>query len=84
MPYKDPDKRREYHRQYKQRQRTGLSTPVNPVTKCYFCLDDPELKIGDGVEFYERYLFTNDPEVQDLIEDHKGYGEYIVSWRVEP
>ena len=84
MPYKDPEKRREYQREYKRRQRAGLSNPGEPVTKCYFSLDDPELNLGHGVEFGERYYFTADPEEQDFIESHEGYGEYILSWEVEP
>ena len=83
MPYKDQEKRREYHRHYKRRQRAGLSTPAAPVTKCYLCLYFPDLVLG-GCGFKTGFYITGDPAAQAIIESHEYYGKHIFSWQAEP
>jgi hypothetical protein len=84
MPYKDPERRREYHRQYKRRQREGLSNPGKTLIKCYLCLDFPDVVLGGGLAFKNGFYLTNNPEYQAIIERHEYYGRHIWSWWVEP
>jgi hypothetical protein len=83
MPYKDPEKRREYHREYKRRQREGLSTPGKPGRKCYVCPDIPDLVLMLRA-FKNGFYITDDPEAQALIEGHEYYGKHVFSFQMEP
>ena len=71
MPYKDPEERRRYDREYKRRLRgqQGLSQPgQTPVRKAYICLKFPQLRLLPGIVFLDGWLVTDDPEVQARIE----------------
>jgi hypothetical protein len=85
MPHKDPEKRREYQRNYKRRQRVEgeLSSPQKPVRKCYVCPEFPNMQAG-GMKFRNGFLLTDDPMTQARIEALEGYGQYIFSWRAGP
>ena len=78
MPYKDPNKRAEYQRNYKAKNKPGSPR------KCYICPEFPSLCVKSGVWFHNGFLVTNDLELQARIEAHEGYGKYIFSWRVAP
>jgi hypothetical protein len=83
MPFKDPEKRREYHRQYKRRQRARLTNPGNPVRKCYVCPDIPGLVLHLRA-FRNGFYITDDPGDQAIIEGHQYYGWHIFAFQVEP
>ena len=80
MPYKDPDKRAAYMREYK-----GRGKPENPC-KCYLILSkhDEMMLYNQGINFRNGFCFTNSPELQARLESHKGYGKFIFSWLAEP
>jgi hypothetical protein len=83
MPFKDPEKRREYHRQYKRRQREGLSNPGETVTKCYLCPDIPDLVLQLRA-FKNGFYISANREDQAIIEGHQYYGWHIFAFQVEP
>ena len=86
MPYKDPETRRRYDREYKQRLRAqrGLTNPdQTPGRKAYICLKVPHLRLP-GIAFRDGWFITDDPAKQAKIEENQAYGQWIFSWRVEP
>jgi hypothetical protein len=86
MPYKDPEKRRQYDRDYKQRRRAQQAlTKAGPIPgrKAYLCFKRPHLRWG-GIVFVDGWFITADPEEQATIEANELYGKEIFSWRVEP
>ena len=86
MPYKDPEVRRRYDREYKQRLRAqqGLIKPgQTPGRKAYICLKFPHLRLL-GIAFRDGWFVTDDPEEQARIEEDQAYGKQIFSWRLEP
>jgi hypothetical protein len=86
VPYKDPEQRRRYDREYKRRLRAqqGLTKPgPTPGRKAYLCLRFPHLSLK-GLVFCDGWFFTDNPEEQAIIEQDQVYGQQIFSWRVEP
>ena len=79
MPYKDPDKRAAYMREYK-----GRGKPETPC-KCYVCPSILTL-IFTGMTYISGTAFSLPitRHCRNKIESHEYYGEYIFSWRVEP
>jgi len=87
LPYKDPEERRRYDREYKRRLRAqqGLtSRGQTPVRKAYICPKFPQLRLLPGMAFQDGWLISDNPEEQDRIEQHPEYGRHIFSWRLEP
>jgi hypothetical protein len=72
----DPDRRREFHREYKQRwrQKQGQSTGH---FKAYICPHNPFLRVGPGLSFENGFLVTNNREAQIMIEGHSAFGRHI-------
>ena len=86
MPYKDPETRRRYDREYKRRIRAqqGLVQPGQTRgRKAYICLRYPHLPMS-GLSFRDGWFITADPLEQATIEQDQAYGQFIFSWRVEP
>jgi len=86
VPYKDPETRRRYDREYKRRLRAqqGLIKPgQTPGRKAYICLKFPHLRLS-GLVFRDGWFVTDNPEQQARIEQDQAYGKQIFSWRVEP
>jgi len=86
LPYKDPEERRSYDREYKRRLRgqKGLTNlGQTPVRKAYLCLKFPDLPLP-GMSFRDGWLITDNPEEQARIEQSSWYGSVIFSWRLEP
>jgi hypothetical protein len=87
LPYKDPEERRRYDREYKRRLRAqpGLTKPrQTPGRKAYICPKFPRLRLLPGIVFQDGWLISDNPEEQSRIEQHPEYGRHIFSWRVEP
>ena len=85
MPYADPEKRREFDRERKRRQRAeaGVSTR-NPaqMVKGYICLQVPQLRLPGGISFRHGFFVTADPKQQAMIEGDPAYGTDIFSWEL--
>lgn len=86
MPYKDPETRRRYDREYKQRLRAqqGLTHPGQiRVRKAYICLRFPHLRLP-GIVFRDGWFITDNSAEQAKLEQDPEYGRHIFSWRLEP
>jgi hypothetical protein len=86
LPYKDPEARRRYDREYKRRlraQRGLTSRSPSPVPKAYICLKFPHLRLP-GIVFRDGWFITDNPFEQATLEQHPEYGRHIFSWRLEP
>lgn len=85
MPFKDPERKRQYQTEYKARLREARTQAQSPlVRKIYFCSRYPSLKLGPAVTFRNSFFVTGDPEKQRFIEGCLEYGRLIVSWSVDP
>ena len=85
MPYKDPEERRRYDREYKRRlrgQKSVTNSGQAPVRKAYICFKFPELKLP-GIPFHNGWFVTDNPEEQARIEQKPLYGIEIFSWRLD-
>jgi len=86
VPFKDPETRRRYDREYKRRlrdQRGCIQPDQTRGRKAYICLKVPHLRLP-GIAFRDGWFVTDDPEQQARIEQDQAYGKQIFSWRVEP
>jgi hypothetical protein len=87
MPYKDPERRRQFDREYKRnmRQKTALSSPScqSQIRKAYLCIQVPHLRLP-GAIFKGGLFVTDDPRIQAEIEADSAYGTHIFSWILEP
>jgi hypothetical protein len=87
MPYKDPERRRRFDREYERkiRQKTDLSSPScqHPVRKGYVCVQVPHFRLP-GIVFKGGLFVTDDPRIQAVVEADSAYGVYIFSWILEP
>jgi hypothetical protein len=75
MPHKDPDKRREYQKNYKRRQRARdrLYNPgQSEGVKAYVCWKIPNYRLP-GIVFKNCLFVTADPEEQASIEADELY-----------
>lgn len=98
MPYKDPEERRTYQREYKRRQRAAArranpkcQTWSNPgrarqtgKRKAYICPKVPNYRIAGIGAFKNGFFITELLEEQQRIESDPLYGEEIFSWVLEP
>jgi hypothetical protein len=78
MPYADPEKRRQFQRQYKRRWRARQAR-IHPLLgfKIYLCLRFPGLHIPGATSFINGFLITDDPEVQAKVEAHELFAKAI-------
>jgi len=79
MPYKDPEKRRTYQREYKRRLRAneGLtSTCQTQTVRAYICFKAPQLRLP-GIAFKFGLFVTDQLEEQAMIENDELYGKEI-------
>ena len=84
MPYKDPDKRRQYQREYKraQRARDRLYSPgQSGGVKAYVCWKIPNYRLP-GIVFKNCLFVTSDPEEQACIEADELYSIDIFELRL--
>ncbi len=79
MPYKDPERRREYDRRYKQERRRAASrcAPRPAEVRAYLCHRHPNFRLPGGISFHEGILVTADPAVQDVVEESPEFGQVI-------
>ncbi len=77
MPYKDPEKRRQFQREYKRRQRQAFKK-IKPFLgfRAYVCPRFPGLGVGLA-HFDGGFLITNRPAVQAQVERHPEFGVHI-------
>lgn len=77
MPYKDPEKRRTFHREYKRKYRT--QGKINPLRgfKVYVCPSFPDFRLIARAHFNNGFLITNDVSVQAQVEAHREFGRRI-------
>jgi hypothetical protein len=83
MPYKNPEDRRAYQRQYKRQQKALRAARAQVVNKAYLCVRYPNLKIG-SIQFRDCFFITNSWEQQQAIEGYELWGTHIIGWQVEP
>jgi hypothetical protein len=85
LPYKDPEKRRIFQRDYQRRRRAkaGLTNPCQTLTtKAYVCLKVPQLRLP-GIAFKFGFFVTDQPDEQAMIEQDPLYGKDIFSWKLD-
>jgi hypothetical protein len=77
VPYADVERRRQFHREYKRRMRQaqGKQSPLREF-KIFVCTRFPTLSVG-GTTFYNGFLITDDPTVQDQVRRHQLFGRAI-------
>ncbi len=79
MPFRDQNRRREYDRVYKRQRRRAASmfAPRPAEVRAYLCHRHPHYRLPGGISFHEGILVTNDPAVQDVIEEAAEFGQVI-------
>jgi hypothetical protein len=79
LPYKDPERRREYDRRYKREKRRVASRSGSKPTevRAYICHRHPHFRLPGGVSFHEGLLVTADPAVQEAVEQSPEFGQVI-------
>ena len=85
MPYKDPEKRRIFQREYQRRRRAkvGLTNPCRPILrKAYVCFKAPQLRLP-GIAFKFGFYVTDQPDEQAMIEQDPLYGKDIFCWKLD-
>lgn len=77
MPYKDPDRRRQFQREYKRKWRR-TQEKINPLrgVKIYICPTFPHLWVGRE-QFRDAFLITANSETQVQVERHHEFGKFI-------
>lgn len=77
MPYKDPEKRRQFQREYKRKWRKDQKK-INPLRafKAYVCPRFPGVSVGLA-SFVGGFLITDRPAVQRQIERNPEFGVHI-------
>ena len=81
MPYKDPEKRRRFHKEYKRRWRRAqeIIDPLRGV-RIYLCVRFPTLHIPGATSSFNSFLITGDPQIQAQVEEHPEYAVTIFPW----
>ena len=77
MPYKDPERRKEFHRKYK-RQWRAAQVKKHPLlgVKIYLCPRFPGLNVGLA-NFDGGFLITARRDIQAQVERHPEFGRFI-------
>lgn len=87
MPYKDPDKRRAYHKEYMRRRRAGVKpesapllspglNPLKPEMRTYVCKQYPFLRIRN-LKFFAGVLTVDNEEDIKLVESQDWFGVFV-------
>lgn len=78
MPYADPERRRQFQREYKRKIRIALgkNSPLKEF-RIYLCQKYPNMHIPGGGCFYQGFLITDDPTVQARVQGHELFGKDI-------
>jgi len=75
MPYKDPEKRRQYNTQYKQRWRKKKAKN-QPGVRIFICPRFPGLRVG--LAFFDNgFLITSRNDVIEQVLRHHEYMRFI-------
>jgi hypothetical protein len=77
VPYADPERRRQFHKEYKRRWRKAQEK-IDPLrsVKIFVCTRFPTLHVA-GTSFFNCFLITDDPKVQAEVEAHDLFGKAI-------
>ena len=77
MPYADPEKRRQFQREYKRKWRKKKEI-INPLRgfRVYVCTKFPDLWMRRE-KFVFGLLVTNNPETQAEVEAHRDFAKLI-------
>lgn len=75
MPYADPERRRRYNTEYKQRWRKAQAIK-QPGVRIFICPRFPSLRVGLG-HFDGGFLITSKKEVIEQILRHPEYMRFI-------
>jgi hypothetical protein len=77
MPYADPEKRRQFQREYKRKWRK-TQEKINPLCafKIYICPRFPFLWMRRE-QFNGGFLVTANPETQAEVEAHRDFAKFI-------
>ena len=77
MPYADPERRRQFQRQYKRKWR-AKQAKIHPLLgfKIYICPRFPFFRLA-RVCFDNGFLITSDVAVQAQVEAHHEFGKFI-------
>lgn len=77
MPYANPEKRRQFQREYKRKWRK-TQEKINPLRafRVYICPRFPYLWVG-RVQFNGGFLITDNPEVQAEVEAHHAFAQFV-------
>jgi hypothetical protein len=77
VPYADPERRRQFQREYK-RKRRKEQEKINPLRgfKIYICLRFAYIWVGRE-QFNGGFLITNNPETQTKVEAHSYFAKFI-------
>jgi hypothetical protein len=81
LPYKDPEVRKEFHRQYKRRWRALRANRLKKF-RAYICSRFPNIAVG-GARFTGGLLVTNSPAVQAAIEQGPDFFQFIFPVRLD-
>jgi hypothetical protein len=78
MPYKDPQRRKEFQRLYKAKCliKQKIISPIRKV-RVYFCQRYPGLHVSGAGTFFNSFLITRSMEEQRAVEGHPMFGEHI-------
>jgi hypothetical protein len=76
MPFKNPAKRRQYHRTYKRMWRQRTAHPLSKF-RVFICPHIPFLRVGPGISFENGLLVTDCPESHRMVEVHSEFGRRI-------
>ena len=77
MPYADPERRRQFQREYK-RKRRKTQENINPLRafRIFICPRFPYLRLG-RTSFENGFLITDNTEVQAQVKSHPEFGKII-------
>jgi hypothetical protein len=82
MPYKDPEKRKQYNTLYKAQWRREQAKNM-PGVRVFICPRFPSLRFG-MVQFNWGFLVTNEKNVVDQVLQHPDYWKFIFPLAMDP
>jgi hypothetical protein len=78
MPYADPERRRQFQRDYKRKWRENQKkSSYSRGFRVYVCPSFPDFRLIARAHFNNGFLITNDAEVQAQVEAHREFGRRI-------
>jgi len=83
MPYADPEKRRQFQREYKRKWRKAQDK-INPLRafRVYICIQYPFLWVGRK-QFINGFLVTDDARVMVEVERHQAFAKFIFPLNID-